>query len=255
MFAPLAFAYIISIAASLLVALTVTPALCYYLLGRSKLLHDEKDSRLVAWLKRRYARILNWTLRASRTRSSARRVAMLVVALLLFPFMGREFLPPFNEGALNINATLPPGTSLQESNRIGSIDRSSAASRRPKSSRRRAARAAPNWTSMRPASTRARSKSSPEQGDRPHAEVMEEVRQNLAQIPGVDVGSRPADLAPHRPSAVRHARADRHQTLRARSGDAAQQGRRDPRGDGRRSRASSICWSSRRSACRRFRSI
>ena len=63
MFAPLAFAYIISITASLVVALTVTPVLCYFLLGRSKLLHDEKDSRLVAWTKKHYARILNWTLR------------------------------------------------------------------------------------------------------------------------------------------------------------------------------------------------
>src|SRR5688500_20211357 len=46
---------------------------------------------------------------------------MLMIAVLLFPFMCREFLPPFNEGALNINASLPPGSSLQESNRIGKI--------------------------------------------------------------------------------------------------------------------------------------
>jgi len=62
-FEGLAFAYVISITASLVVALTVTPVLCYFLLGRSKLLHDEKDSRLVTLLKKHYARILNWTLR------------------------------------------------------------------------------------------------------------------------------------------------------------------------------------------------
>src|SRR5437762_3423808 len=118
MFAPLAFAYIASIAASLIVALTVTPALCYYLLGRSKLIEKEGDSVLVRLLKKRYARDLNWTLRHP-TEIIIVSLALLLIAVMLVPLMGREFLPPFNEGAMNINITLPPGTSLEESNRVG----------------------------------------------------------------------------------------------------------------------------------------
>src|SRR5206468_10162269 len=62
MFTPLAFAYIASVAASLLVALTVTPALCYYLLGRSRLIRETGDSALVRFLKRYYSKTLEWTL-------------------------------------------------------------------------------------------------------------------------------------------------------------------------------------------------
>jgi len=120
MFAPLAFAYIASVAASLLVALTVTPALCYYLLGRSRLIRESGDSKLVQWLKWGYVRILEWTLRRPAEIIGFSAV-LLVIAIMLFPLMGREFLPAFNEGALNINISLPPGTSLQESNRIGRI--------------------------------------------------------------------------------------------------------------------------------------
>ena len=69
---------------SLVVALTVTPALCYYLLGNSKLICDERDSRLVAWLKRRYARILDWTLRHPAEIIGASAI-MLVTALLSAP--------------------------------------------------------------------------------------------------------------------------------------------------------------------------
>jgi CzcA family heavy metal efflux pump len=183
MFAPLAFVYIISLTASLIVALTVTPVLCYYLLGHSKLLHDERDSRLVAWLKRRSARILNWTLRHPYKIIGASAV-MLLVAVLLFPFMGREFLPPFNEGALNINASLPPGASLQESNRIGSIIET-ALREVPEvvSTTRRTGRAeldehaaGVNLSEIEVVT---------KEGDRPHSEMMEEVRQKLARIPGV----------------------------------------------------------------------
>src|SRR3989440_6857635 len=91
MFAPLAFAYIASIAASLLVALTVTPALCYYLLGNSRFLRQTSDSKLVEWLKRHYAAILQWTLRRP-AEIIAVSALMLIAAVMLFPLMGREFL-------------------------------------------------------------------------------------------------------------------------------------------------------------------
>ncbi|MBA3357771.1 MAG: efflux RND transporter permease subunit [Pyrinomonadaceae bacterium] len=184
MFAPLAFAYIISITASLVVALTVTPVLCYFLLGRSRLLHDEKDSRLVAWMKKHYARILNWTLR-NPYKIIATSAAMLLVAGAMFAFMGREFLPPFNEGTLNINANMPPGTSLQESNRIGNVIES-VLHEVPEvvSTTRRTGRAeldehaaGVNMSEIEVVT---------KEGDRSHAEFMEDVRQRLARIPGVE---------------------------------------------------------------------
>lgn len=185
MFAPLAFAYIISIFVSLIVALTVTPVLCYYLLGRSKIIQDEKDSRVVAWLKRRYARTLNWTLRHPYQIIGA-SAAMLLMAILLGPLMGREFLPPFNEGTLNINANLPPGTSLKESNRIGNVIET-VLHQTPEvvSTTRRTGRAEldEHAAGVNTSEIEVVTK----EGDRAHAEVMEEVRQNLARIPGVDV--------------------------------------------------------------------
>jgi len=185
MFAPLAFAYIISIMVSLVVALTVTPALCYYLLGHSKLIHDERDSRLVALLKRRYARILEWTLRHPAEIIGASAI-MLVTALLLFPLMGREFLPPFNEGTLNINANLPPGTSLTESNRVGSLIES-ALHEVPEvtSTTRRTGRAEldEHAAGVNTSEIEVVTK----EGGRKHTEVMEDVRQRLATIPGVNV--------------------------------------------------------------------
>jgi len=183
MFAPLAFAYISSIAASLLVALTVTPALCYYLLGRSRLLREEKESWLVRWLKARYAKVLEWTLEHPFQIIST-SAALLVVALMVFPLMGREFLPAFNEGALNINITLPPGTSLEESNRIGRTVEE-ALHRTPEvvSTTRRTGRAELDEHAAGVNMSEIEVVTRPL--DRPHTAVMEEVRRNMAQIPGV----------------------------------------------------------------------
>jgi HME family heavy-metal exporter len=117
LFTPLGIAYIVSILASMLVAMTVTPVLCYYLLPRMKRI-DQGDSRFVTWLKQRDERLLNWSFDRSRSLLTGAAIVIVLAAISL-PFMPRAFLPPFNEGTLTINVLLNPGTSLAESNRIG----------------------------------------------------------------------------------------------------------------------------------------
>ncbi len=118
LFTPLGIAYIVSILASMLVAMTVTPVLCYYLLPRMKQL-EHGDSRLVRWLKRQDARLLAWSFTRSRSLLVLALLAVLLAAASL-PWMPRAFLPPFNEGTLTVGISLKPGSSLAESNRIGS---------------------------------------------------------------------------------------------------------------------------------------
>lgn len=120
LFQPLGLAYIVSILASLAVSLTVTPALCSYLLPRARFMEKEEDSPLVRCLKALDRRALDVTLRHPGIIIGA-TAALVTVAALLVPFMGREFLPPFNEGTVTVNVLLAPGTGLEESNRIGSI--------------------------------------------------------------------------------------------------------------------------------------
>lgn len=117
-FAPLGYAYIISILASLVVALTVTPALCYFLLP--KVADRSEESFVVVRLKRVYRHILN-PLLDHPTLVIAVSAALLVAALAIVPFLGGEFLPEFNEGNLIIHMTGLPGTSMQESMRVGAI--------------------------------------------------------------------------------------------------------------------------------------
>lgn len=120
LFAPLGVAYIVSIMASFVVSLTISPALCLYLLPRAKAMAAEKDSFVVRHLKSWDRKLLNRTLPHPEIVIGG-AVVLVVAAAALVPLMGREFLPPFNEGTATINVIAAPGTSLGESNRIGTI--------------------------------------------------------------------------------------------------------------------------------------
>ncbi len=121
LFAPIGVATIVAMIASFVVSLTVIPALASYLLPRMKRMEHEKDGWLVRGLKS-FDRvvILKHTLRHPWV---VMIVALLLVAgsFALYPMMGKEFLPEFNEGTATINILSAPGTSLQQSNRIGEI--------------------------------------------------------------------------------------------------------------------------------------
>ncbi len=119
LFTPLGIAYIVSILASMLVSMTVTPVLSSYLLPRMKRL-DRGDSPLVAALKRWDARLLAWSFRRSGLLMGAAVLAVAVAAASV-PFFPRAFLPAFNEGSMVVGVLLNPGTSLAEANRLGAL--------------------------------------------------------------------------------------------------------------------------------------
>jgi len=119
LFAPLGIAYIVAILASMLVSMTVTPVLAYYLLPNMKpRRHD--DSGLVRQLKAWDARLLQWSFARAKLLLGLAVLAV-VVAAASVPFFPRAFLPPFNEGSLVMGMTLVPGTSLAEANRMGAL--------------------------------------------------------------------------------------------------------------------------------------
>ena len=119
LFSPLGIAYIVSILASMLVSMTVTPVLCSYLLPRMKRL-DHGDSPLVAWLKRWDRRLLVWSFPRARWLIAVAAVAVAGAAATV-PFFPRTFLPAFNEGSLVLSLMFNPGTSLAEANRMGAV--------------------------------------------------------------------------------------------------------------------------------------
>ena len=118
--APLGLAYITSLIASLIVSLTVTPVLSYYLLPQMKKMQEEKDGFFVRWLKKWDERLLHSTLRHP-YKVITGAVILFLFTIATLPFLGTAFLPDFNEGTLTINILAQPGTSLAESNRIGQV--------------------------------------------------------------------------------------------------------------------------------------
>lgn len=113
LFVPLGTAFIVSTLASLVVSVTVTPVLSYYLLPRMKSL-EHGDTKLLAWMKTRYRSALQKVLDRPKDALGAGAVAV-VVALVAVPFFPTTFLPPFNEGTLLIGMRLNPGVTLSES--------------------------------------------------------------------------------------------------------------------------------------------
>lgn len=116
--APLGLAYVVSLAASLAVAVTVTPVLAALLLPNSKTVRESIEPRFIHGLKAGYRRVLDATLTRWRA-VAAVSVATLAAALVALGFAGRAFLPDFNEGTLTVGMATLPGTSLEESDRLG----------------------------------------------------------------------------------------------------------------------------------------
>lgn len=186
LFTPLGIAYIVSILASLVVSLTVTPVLSYWLLPRARFMEHEKDGLLLRILKS----LAGWAIRLS-IRYPAPILGAVAVAVgasvAVVMGLGRDFLPPFNEGCVQVNVLLPAGTSLDAStaiaamvdDRIGKVRGVATFSRRTGRAEldehAEGVNASEIIVSFDPAAGRDRE------------EVLEELREELAEIPGIVV--------------------------------------------------------------------
>jgi len=118
---PLGIAFVTSVLTSLVVAITVTPVLCSYLLQDEKLLYKQaRGTAVERWLQRHYSNILTRVTAVPKTIIGVTIITFLL-SLLVVTQLGRSFLPEFNEGSLVISAVGPPGMSLEESNKTGKL--------------------------------------------------------------------------------------------------------------------------------------
>lgn len=117
LFAPLGIAYIVSLVSSLAVSLTVTPVLSYWLLGNAKLSSEEKDGLILRVLKGIADKVMGLSLKMAYPILGLAGVGVLIAGWGMWR-LESDFLPPFNEGAVQVNVVLPPGTSLAKSNEV-----------------------------------------------------------------------------------------------------------------------------------------
>ncbi len=182
---PLGQAYVVAILASLLVAITVTPALCYWLLPTSRSVLRARDPAFVHWLKQRYGELLRPLL------NHPLLVSLPAVVLLLFAigasrFLGLSFLPEFNEGALTINAVTVPGTSLEQSGALGHLTEEIVLEHPAVSAvARRTGRAEKDEHALGVESSELEVSLDLDGFDK--QQLLEELRDNLALVPGVNM--------------------------------------------------------------------
>ena len=118
MLVPLGIAFIVALFASTVVALTLTPVLCSYLLGNNKSKGLPKEAFVAVWMKKHYRNALLWSLN-HKSAVLGFTGGLFAVALVMFFTLGRSFLPSFNEGSFTINISSLPGISLAESDKMG----------------------------------------------------------------------------------------------------------------------------------------
>ncbi|WP_462346072.1 efflux RND transporter permease subunit [Coprobacter fastidiosus] len=186
MLMPLGISFIIALFASTVVALTLTPVLCSYLLTDKK--NDKKLSRepwVARNLKQVYERALVWTLHHKKAVLGS-TIGLFIVSLALFFTLGRSFLPPFNEGSFTINISTLPGISLEESDRIGQrAEQLLLSVPEIKTVARKTGRAELDEHAL---GVNVSEIEAPyERGERSHEEMIADIRKKLGSLPGVNV--------------------------------------------------------------------
>ena len=182
---PLGVAFITALCASTLVALTLTPVLCSYLLGKGHKDKEEREPFLSRFLKKHYIKALQWVIGKTKAVLAATACAF-VAAVALFCTMGSGFLPPFNEGSFTINVTTLPGISLEESDKIGQrVERLLLSVPEIKTVGRKTGRAELDEHALGVNTSEIEAPF--ELAGRDKEEVLAEVREKLAAVPGIAV--------------------------------------------------------------------
>ncbi len=182
---PLGFAYVVALSASLLVALTVTPVLCSWLLPRSATIASGHEPRWTRWLKADYESRLRRAFPWWRS-IIAGSAALFAAALIGIVAAGRSFLPEFNESALTVSAVTIPGTSLADSNALGNaLERLLLSVPEVTSTARRTGRAELDEHVQGVESAEVDVRLAMK--DRPREAILEELRQKVSLLPGTNV--------------------------------------------------------------------